>query len=307
MLALLLSATALAGPLAVDWTQDAPVKYHAEARVQTPSGFLYVALNKEVRAMVVDITADIACNGEERGKRGWKVTCDIQTVRLAGAASPAMGADLQPKLDAILAEGVELLEGAKVEMEVRSDGHIKLFDLDGFPKDAKAISIKRNQIEQLRQLMKRALAPLCVQMPKDGAGAKPWKHKGMPLYYELMSMTGTAGGMVHKYSLDQSQGDLFIVGQGNGNLNIQGGAAVAGSMGAADAAGTTTTPAFNMVATTQTRWDGAMGLPAYSEAAANAMATASNANLSGQPLYSYAGFVARVNADGSLEGLEARK
>lgn len=302
-----LAGAAEAAPLTFDWTHDEPVRYHSEARIQTPNGFLYVALNKEVRAMHVDVVSDLSCNGEERGKRGWSVTCKIDQVKLSAAASPSMGNPQQDKLDAIMAEGVEILTGAQVEMEVRSDGHIKLFDLDGLGADTKSLSVKRNQIEQLRQIMKRALAPIGVQAPKDGEGAKPWKHKGMPLFYELMSMTGTAGGLVHKYTLDQSGGDLFIVGEGHGNLNVQGGASVAGGTGASAAGGPSTTPAYNLVCTTQTRWDPKLGLPAYSEAVSQATATASNTNLSGQPLFAYAGFIARVNKDGTQEGLEEKR
>lgn len=302
-----LAGAAEAAPLTVDWTHDEPVWYHSEARIQTPNGFLYVALNKEVRAMHVDVVSDLSCNGEERGKRGWKVICKIDQVKLSAAASPSMGNPQQDKLDSIMAEGVEILTGAQVEMEVRSDGHIKLFDLEGLGADAKSLSVKRNQIEQLRQIMKRALAPIGVQAPKDGEGAKPWKHKGMPLFYELMSMTGTAGGLVHKYKVDKSGGELFIVGEGHGNLNVQGGASVAGGTGASAAGGPSTTPAFNLVSTTQTRWDTELGLPAYSEAASQATATASNTNLSGQPLFAYAGFIARVNKDGTQEGLQAKK
>ncbi len=306
MLALLLSAAALAGPLTVDWEKTEPVKFHAEGRVQTPNGFLYVAMNREVRAMSVDIAGDFSCTGESRGKRGWKVICQVDDMKLAGRASPGVR-DGQSKLDSLLDEGAELLRGAAVEMEIRTDGVIRTLDVEGIAGEDRNLSIKRNQVEQLRQLMRRVLSPIGVQMPKDAEGAKPWKHKGMPLFYEIMSMSGTAGGLLHKYTLDTSQGDLFVTGEGHGNLNVQGAASVAGSMGSDAAAGTTTTPAFNMVGTSQTRWDPTSMLPAYSEAAVNGTATASNMNLAGGSLYSYAGFVARVNADGSIEGLEAKK
>jgi hypothetical protein len=288
-----LSPEAAAATFQIGWQAPEPVRYHAEAVVQTPRGFLYTSgQNIEVRGIRVDIQADLSCTGAPLGKVS-KVVCTFSDVKMQAQAVPTAGA--QQRIDQLFAENAQLLAGARLEMEIRDDGHVRSLDLEGIETQ---ITRERVQVEQLRQLTRRLVAPLCVSLPKDGEGAKPWKHNGMPLFYELMSLSGTTGGLSHKYKREDDKGQTYIVGEGIGTLNTQAG------MGGDPDGGATNVSGMAMRGASQVRWDAALGLPAYAEAAVTGEATASNMQLVQGPLYAYAGSIARILPDGRREGLE---
>lgn len=271
-----------------NWAQPAGTKYHAEALVSTPRGFRYIGgTNIDARGLQVGVQADLTCSGTPDGK-AFSVVCKIDSARLDGRAFDGE----QDKLDAILKEYSGLLTGSRVEMRVRPDGQVSTFDLEGID-----TTITRTRIaeEQMRQLMRKTLAPLSIQMPKKGDASKPWKHKGMPLFYELMTMAGTTGGVVHKYQVDGEETDagVFVVGQGHGNLGSQ-----AASQGA------TTAGAYNMVGASQTRFDPKTGLVLYSEVAVTGEPNGMASNLKGGIRYALSAWVGQVREDGSFEGLE---
>lgn len=282
LLALGLS-TAEAGPLTVDWNKAQPVRYHVEVLINTPRGFRYLATrNMDGRALQTGVMADLSCTGAALGK-GWKVICEIDSFSIEGRGD----GDDQPRLDAVLAEYAKLMPDARVEMELKADGTIRVLDLEGVQK---GLERQTDIVEQLRQIMRRVMSPLSLSMPKDGEGAKPWKHAGMPMFYELHTMVGTAGGVAHGYKIDGKVGDtIFIVGQGKGNVSSQ---------------ESTQVGAYQMSSATQARFDPTLGLLAYSEVATTGNPGNSLTQMATGQLYGLSGWIGRINDDGTVEGLE---
>ncbi len=290
-LAAMAAQTASAEGLAWKWEQAEPVRYHAESFVNVPRGFLFMAdFNYQARALQVGVSSDLSCKGTSTGG-GFSVDCTIDTIAIEGRAIDGE----QERLDKVFANFTQSMTGATVTMKVRADGHVSSLDLKGIDTST---GRTRDSLEQMRQLMRKTLAPLAIQMPKDAVGAKPWKHKGMPLFFELLTMSGTTGGVMHKYTVDANSKDnsVFIVGEGRGNLNSQ-----------LATAGASTAGAFNMVGATQTRFDSQTGLVLYSEVSVTGTPGISSDTVMGGVRYALAAWAGQVYADGSIEGLEGRK
>lgn len=286
-----LASTASAQDLKWNWVQSEPVQFHAEAFINTPVGAHFrAAANVDARALTVGMAADLSCKGEAL-KKGASVVCTIDDISLEGRSF----AGEQPKLDQILASYDESMTGARIEMRIREDGHIQTLSLEGIET---TISQSREALEHMRQLSRKLMAPLSISMPKDAIGAKPWKHKGMPLFFELITTSGTTGGVMLKYRLDGEAkgGGVFVVGEGRGSLNSQNQTQGAGTAGA-----------LAMNGASQTRFDPKSGLPFYSEVSVTGNPTAQNQNLTGEARYALAAWVGRSYADGSVEGLEGKK
>jgi hypothetical protein len=274
---------AAAGPLTVDWNKAQPVRYHVEMLINTPRGFRYLATkNMDGRALQTGVATDLSCTGAPLGK-GWKVICKVDTFAIEARGD----GDDQPRLDVVMAEYTALMKDARVEMELKADGTIRVLDLEGVDK---GIDRQTDIAEQLRQIMRRTMAPMSVSMPKDGEGAKPWKHAGMPMFYELHTMVGTTGGVAHGYKVDGKVGDtVFIVGQGKGNVSSQ---------------LSTQVGAYQMSGATQARFDPTLGLLAYSEVATTGNPGNSLGQVSTGQLYGLSGWMGRLNDDGTIEALE---
>jgi len=285
------SSLASAEGLQWAWVQPEPVRYHAESFINTPRGSMLRAdANLEARALTIAVTGDFSCKGVPQGK-STSLVCTIEKMKVDGKAFDGE----QERLDKIFAGYSKNLVGAKIEMRVRADGHIASLDLDGIET---TIAQSREAEEHMRQLMRKTMAPLAIQMPKDPTGAKPWKHKGMPLFYELLTTSGTTGGVMHKYRVDgdAKAGGTFVIGEGRGNLNSQ-----------AATQGATTAGALNMVGASQTRFDQKSGLPLYSEVSVTGAPNAANDTVHGGIRYALAAWAGQIQADGTIEGLEGPK
>ena len=282
------SSLASADGLQWSWVKPEPVRYHTEAYINSPRGAMLRAnANLEARALTIAIVGDVSCKGQAQGK-STKLICTVEKMDVRGRAFDGE----QERLDKILAGYSKSLVGAELEMRVRADGHFSALDLEGIETD---IAQSRDAEEHMRQLMRRSMAPLAVQMPKDAVGAKPWKHKGMPLFYELLTNSGTTGGVMHKYKVDgeAKAGGTYVVGEGMGNLNSQ-----------SATQGATTAGALNMVGATQTRFDPKTGLALYSEVSVSGSPSAGNTTVQSGVRYALAAWVGLIQADGSVEGLD---
>lgn len=286
-----MSNLAVAGELQWQWVQDEPVKYHAESFINVPRGaMLRAEANLEARALTIAMAGDFSCTGRPQGKSTMLV-CTIKAMDVKGKAFDGE----QARLDKIFEDYSKSLVGAQVEMRVRADGHMATLDVEGIEA---SFAQGRDAQEHMRQLLRKTLAPLSIQMPKDATGAKPWKHKGMPLFYELLTNSGTTGGVMHKYKVDgdAKAGGTFVIGEGRGNLNSQNATQ-----------GATTAGALNMVGASQTRFDTTTGLALYSEVSVTGAPNASNDTVHGGVRYALAAWAAQVHPDGSMEGLEGPK
>ena len=284
LLLALTAPSAEAAGLHVDWNKPQPVRYHAEMLISTPRGFRYLAQrNMDGRALQTAVAMDLSCTGSPLGK-AWKVICKVDSFAIEGRGD----GDDQQRLDVVFADYVASMPNARIEMEIKPDGSIRSVDLEGVDK---GLNRQTDMVEQLRQVMRRAMAPMSISMPKDGAGAKPWKAAGMPLFYELHTMVGTAGGVAHQFKADGQVGDtVFIVGAGKGNVSSQAAGAQVG--------------AYQMSSNTQTRFDPNLGLIAYSECATVGNPGNSLNQVSTGQLYGLSGWIGLINADGTVEGLE---
>jgi hypothetical protein len=286
-----LSSVASAQTLQWNWVQAEPVTFHAETFLNTPVGAHFqAAANMDARALAVGIATDLSCTGKLE-KKSSMVVCTIDDIAFEGRAFQGE----QSKLDQVLQSYETAMTGARIQMRIRADGHIQHLDLDGIETD---IAQAREAREHMRQLSRKIMAPLSISMPKDGKTDKPWKHRGMPLFFELITTSGTTGGVALKYRLDgKASGEgVFVVGEGHGNLGSQN-----------QTAGASTAGALNMVGGSQTRFDAELGLPYYSEVGVTGEAGASNVTMASGVRYGLAAWIARSYPDGSIEGLEAKK
>lgn len=298
MLALLLSSLSLAGDLAVRWEPGATVRYHAESRMDVPGGLVFLgAVNTEARARVVELALDLSCQGAAK-KKGAAVSCEVDQVRLGGEAVTGE----QERLDRALAENARLLEDARVSFEVSEDGRLTNVDLKGTP-DADA---RLNYTgELLRLLVRRAVAPLDLQLPKNGDDpGKPWRQSGAPLALELLptvapswsgssatyatSATGVAGGISLKNALAGRQGAMArVTTEGEGNVVVM--VTDYNSLFA------------NVVVAGDGRLDTEKGQIAWRGLQTNAVDVGTNSSRTAADGYRHAGFIARINPDGSVE------
>jgi hypothetical protein len=296
-------STAQAQDLVYQWDDQTSVRYHLQSQISTPKGFrVYGEVNVDARVLGLTTAIDTTCASKTLGK-GWMLECAIDEVSLAGLGFESE----QANLDQVLGEFQALLSSSVIQIEVRQDGHIRSVDLEGPPKDSKRQSYMH---EQMRQIIRRTVSPLSVQMPKKGKDpGKEWKYRsGMHLGFELMSVFGTAGGTRYTYTIDtRTEDEVFIVGEGHGtigtNLEMSGGG---GSDSDGNIYGSSTNPSVSMIVVSQTRFDLSSGLLAYSELAANGQSTAQTMNVGGTARYNFGGWVGRIHEDGTIEGLEGR-
>jgi len=286
MLALIVAAslTAQAEGLNVSWTAE-PVRYHAESMVSTPRGQLWIGrANVEARAYRVDTVADMTCVGTPVRKLT-RVSCSLDSIMFHGLAYKGD----EEQLERILAEYKELMTGAKLEIDVAEDGRIRALDLEGVSKD----SLRESLIQEyLRQLMRKLVAPLDVATPKDGVDpGAPWKYKGYPIGYELLSRTGTAGKVALKYRTDEGRnGHAMLVAEGGGNVATNADADQGAQAG------------VNMVGVGQYLIDTSAEQVAYAEFTVSGELSARAAGaLSNPAFYGLGGWVGRINADGTIE------
>jgi len=277
-------APASSAPLALRW--DLPVRYHAEASIQTPDGYRYIAwVNTEAVAKQSDISLDLSCTGQAAG-RGWEVMCTIDDASLSGVAYTGDQADL----DAIFQEHSARLMDATVQIQVTADGHLGTVDLEGIDKrDDRMAEI----FEDLRQLVRHDLAPLDLSMPRGGEiphkGA--WRQKGTPLLFQLLDPYGTAGGSILRHQVGERSGAMVRIDSwGHGNmsseLNLQ----------------SPVRDIVNMVGGGSGRFDSAKGQVAWRKLSVEGDLTAGSAQYGNIHVYGYQGYVARINADGTREG-----
>lgn len=283
---LLLVAPSLAGDLVWRWTPGQAVRYHAESLLTTPASPTYFEPgngNEDVGASQVEIVLDLSCVGAAKSK-GFDVLCDIEKARLGGIATR----NEQVSLDRIFAAYGALLEAGSVQITQLTDGRITGVDLEGVPNpNARSSEI----LNVLRQIVRRAVTPLDLQLPKNGDDdGKPWKQTGSPLAAEAYGATGATGGLKLLNEIGAPQaGRVSIQTSGGGNLMLSRRDIEVGEL-------------VNLVVAADGRFDGAAGTLAYRSLSTSMEAIGANVVQLGWDGYKQVGWIARWNADGSLEG-----
>lgn len=298
MFALLLSLNAFAGDLSPRWEPGQAVRYHAETLFSAGSLPMIARQNTEARAVKLAVTLDLACVPTAR-KKGWELVCDVEGAKLQGEAVPGE----QERLDQVLAESASTFAAATVVVGLSADGRVSSVDL----RDVDRSDERSAQIaETLRQMARRAVAPLDVEMPKDGEDpGKPWKQGGTPLAAELFvnsvpvwsgagsSATPVAGGVSGGVSLKTS-----VKGRDGAVATLE----TVGQCNVASLVTDTNTYFAHVEISSTGRFDTATGQISYRllEVSAKDGPSASVRTLADG--YRQVAWIARWNADGSLEG-----
>lgn len=282
-----LSAPAVAGDLVWSWSEGERVQYVADMLLDSPTViWIYGVENAQSRVFQLQLTTQYDCTASAAGK-STQLTCTFVDPQVQ--AKGVLGDSKH--VPVIVKEYSEILAEATVEITLRSDGHIKLVDLENLRKGL----LRENEVHEiLRQLVRRSVAPLGMQAPKAGKDpGRKWRHKGPNAFFELFSKYGSSGGMVYEYNVAGQEGDITtVVGSGKATVatTAQREAGLPASLG--------------LNATGAYRFDTQAGQIAYAEVLVEGLTTASYSLPGSRQGFGYGARVMRVNADGSVEGPE---
>jgi hypothetical protein len=282
-LLLLLTPAKAQGLLELAWPAE-PVRFHLEALIDTPRTMLYEGVdNLEARAGRHLIVGDVTCTGARLGKK-WGVDCVLDKVTLQGVA--VVPEDTET-LTRILEDYQKRIQGKTVALKVHDDGRIIELDLRGVEKTDKRSGII---LDNVRMLMRRLFAPLDLQLPKKGdAKGKPWKQKGSPLAFELLSRSGTAGGSRLEHEVSQAGELVQITSQGRGMVSA-GSALEAGTGGM-----------MKIETSGRGEWDTKRGILVWREVETSARYSVSAYSAGTRGVdYRYQGWASQVGTEGVL-------
>lgn len=288
----LLAATSFAhaGMLTPKWSPATPVTYQTQTYIQVANGFRFFSLNNlDARALETAVSARFTCKGEPSGKN-FELVCSVDDINIDGVAV----ATEQEKLNKIFAEHEETLKKATIELVLKPDGSFKMLDLEGVDKKYE----RGNDVhEQLRQLMRRVLAPLDASMPKKGEDpGRAWRHRGQPAFIDLFvtqgtdsAVYGTTGGSRVEYSIiGEHEGYTVMEGPITANVTTIIEREAGAGLG------------INLVGATSLAFDPKSGLLDFAAVGLSGEYNANATVVGNVPAYAYAGEVARVRADGSV-------
>jgi len=255
--------------------------------------------NSEARVSVQTMAMDLTCAGEEK-RRTWNMVCTIDSIALA---ANAYRAEEQGSLDIITAQYQTLLSAATIQLEFRKDGRINLVDVEGVSKhDEEASEIH----EVLRQLVRRSLAPLDIQWPRNGQIDQDddWKRRSGAIAFELFTDRGTFGGSIIEYVAPSvTDESITMAFSGHGNVSVAMDPMVEQGM-AMDAGGSGSSPRYALASQGQGRFDVAAGHWNYADFTTSGEMTGTViTGVANQ--YTQAAWVGIINPDGTVEGLLA--
>ena len=197
------------------WDESKPVRYQLETSVETPATHTWYGLRaKEIRAIRQTMELGVTCVGTQEGKR-WAVNCSLDAVRIRGQGVPGEEAELQEVMD----QSVALIAGKSLQIIMGPHGRIKKVELKGVDVNDGRVGIIA---ENLRQMIRRTLAPMDLQLPKDGSDHdKAWRQKGSPLAVSLFGDQGTSGGVMMKHQVAGVDGDsVRLVTEARGSMAL---------------------------------------------------------------------------------------
>lgn len=294
-------ATASAAQLTLT-PAEPTVRYYAELLVQPAGNAIFIASNnQEAIPFQHMLSAEFSCTTQPDGK-GQRMICDVDRVNMQ---SEAARQTRQDAMNTIITEYTTLLESASVEVLFRKDGRIAMVDVEGVPQNNER---GRFVHETLRQLMRRAFAPLDLQLPKRGEAqaGDGWKHKSGSLAFELFGNTATIGGSVLKYQVTEAAEFVGVSSEGYGTVGAgsTAGVVLGGEEGLrGDNASTSGDNLYKMVVNGAARYDTTTNRWIYAEYSAQGEHTRAAQNAPNKN-YLQAAWIGRINADGTIEGLE---
>ncbi len=207
-------------PIEAQWdlSEGAHHRWALETEVVLPWFVrLFADRNIDVRARNVGLKMVLDCTAERPGKRAGYLVCTVEDAALTGATFPNERGRLQPVLEEMDAK----LTGARADLVLRPDGHIRTIKLE-----TKSISRFRNlrtryMEEAIRTFFVRAVAAFDVKMPRQGVTDESWPQFESTLM-GLPTQKGTAGSgkLVHQADLSGSrtEGELYVASVGRATL-----------------------------------------------------------------------------------------
>lgn len=202
MLLLLLATAEAQAPAPVWQWSETPVRY--VSKMDMVAGFpLWFLARENLEARGGEFQMELALSCVGQGKKIIEITCEIDGARLGGTAVDEKKQDM---LDAIFREYEATYTSSTLVLEADTSGRIKRVDLEG---PERTTSREASVIERQRQLATRMVAPLDIQFPKSGDTSEAWKQKGSPIAMQLLSTSGTAGGMRLMHEVSATEGSTL--------------------------------------------------------------------------------------------------
>ena len=147
-----------------DWSQHH--RFFVEAEVQLPERlWLEAEFNKNVRAVGWQLQAVLDCESSDGNARRRQVVCTIEDLGLRAATLRGDQGHALP----VLEEYDAVLTGATLQLDLRPDGRIAHYEVQGVPTDNLRT---RGRLQTMRLLLRPLAVALEVQVPLDGES--PW-------------------------------------------------------------------------------------------------------------------------------------
>lgn len=204
------------GSLTYAWDTNAPQHYRAQMFLSMPGSIIQLISHQNNDARVIELTLAMlmVCDTTDVQPKSVKVDCDVHRVEMGGVAVQGE----QKKMLDIFREYQDLLTAATIQLEFTPRGQLRTVDLEGVEKGN---SRQARVHEYLRMLVSRTLAPMEVELPRDGdPKGKAWRQKGSPMAMRLPSVQGTAGGVRVLHNIEAIEnGEVIIRTSGQGTLN----------------------------------------------------------------------------------------
>lgn len=193
------------------WAEGEVHRYYFENEVMLPSPiWLYADRNRDARVVAWQVQMVAGCRLVDRSKRTFEIACKVEDFAMRAAAVPgdqaAEGRD--PLVGPIVDEIDHKLSAASLQIELRSDGRIKMFDIEGLARDNERVGTMN---ENLRAMLSRAVAGLDLQLPADAVVPdEPW-----PQFQSMLpraaTQTGTFGSVPMINMINVSDGPQIVV------------------------------------------------------------------------------------------------
>lgn len=148
------------------WNWDEHHRFFIESEVQLPERlWLEAEFNKNVRAVGWQLQVVLDCASTDDNARRRQISCKIEDLGLRAATLRGDQGHALP----VLEEYDQVLTGAVFQFDLRPDGRIAYYEVQGVPTDNLRT---RGRLQTMRLLLRPLAVALEVQLPLDGES--PW-------------------------------------------------------------------------------------------------------------------------------------
>ncbi|MEN0064621.1 MAG: hypothetical protein AAGA48_20900 [Myxococcota bacterium] len=185
-------------------------RWLVQTEVQFPMPrVLHATWHEGARANAIRMRAVVDCDRDEkRGARRWKVTCTIQDLALQAQATAPLNAVQRATIE----EWDALLTGMPIALVVRDDGSI----LDtALPRLRRGTPAERERHEFMRQLTRRLVAPLQLDLPERVSEGVTWSEPS-PEQFEIPTFEASSAMSQVVHRLDERPDYWHVQSRGEG-------------------------------------------------------------------------------------------